>query len=134
MVGVISHLWCAARWVCIAHHSFYSVVSGFKKVCICPVHSSAIKIPELPPSVTTIDLPVDKKLSNDDGSLHGENDEIVLPDATYLSIEKRSAYYYFFLSPFFSRIIFLLVFTGTTSSLIIHKLSFVFVSSLISFL
>ena len=26
VVGVISHLWCAARLVGIAHHSFYSVV------------------------------------------------------------------------------------------------------------
>ena len=25
VVGVISHLWCAARLVGIAHHSFYSV-------------------------------------------------------------------------------------------------------------
>ena len=27
VVGVISHLWCAARLVGIAHHSFYSVAS-----------------------------------------------------------------------------------------------------------
>ena len=26
VVGVISHLWCAARLVGIAHHSFYSVL------------------------------------------------------------------------------------------------------------
>ena len=28
VVGVISHLWCAARLVGIAHHSFYSVGKG----------------------------------------------------------------------------------------------------------
>ena len=28
VVGVISHLWCAARLVGIAHHSFYSVAEG----------------------------------------------------------------------------------------------------------
>ena len=31
VVGVISHLWCAARLVGIAHHSFYSVEEERKR-------------------------------------------------------------------------------------------------------
>ena len=41
VVGVISHLWCAARLVGIAHHSFYSVhllfhilINGFSVIYV----------------------------------------------------------------------------------------------------
>ena len=53
VVGVISHLWCAARLVGIAHHSFYSVcyitgrsdILGFisRVVCIAVVKSHEAK-------------------------------------------------------------------------------------------
>ena len=43
VVGVISHLWCAARLVGIAHHSFYSVVVLLHmKLIIAPQKSSSI--------------------------------------------------------------------------------------------
>ena len=34
VVGVISHLWCAAHLVCIAHHSFYSDTSAFSELSL----------------------------------------------------------------------------------------------------
>ena len=36
VVGVISHLWCAARLVGIAHHSFYSVDQSIKNTLYLP--------------------------------------------------------------------------------------------------
>ena len=36
VVGVISHLWCAARLVGIAHHSFYSVVQKIVQLFLLP--------------------------------------------------------------------------------------------------